>query len=223
MKILQEFKASISFISIVISFLIVGSIVVFSSDKATIHVFFNSFHHPFFDTFFKYYTHAADGITVVLVGVALLFKRIRYGLITLLSLGVASGVTQFLKRQVFTQHYRPSRFFEDFPEVDLHYVEGVVLHCCHSFPSGHTTAGFALFASLTLAFPYKKMPQIFGVLAILVGYSRVYISQHHFEDILVGSIVGTVFTFVIAYLFSKSKAAWLEQPLTMVFKKKKAV
>jgi membrane-associated phospholipid phosphatase len=216
----KEFKSSISFLSLVISFLIIGSIVLFSNDKATIHVFFNSFHHPASDVFFKYYTHIADGLTVVLVAIALAFIKIRYGLITLLGLISSSAITHFLKQIVFSEHYRPARFFEEYPEVSLHFVDGVTLHCCHSFPSGHTTAGFALFAALSIAFPKNKMAWIFGLLAILVGYSRVYLSLHHFEDIVAGAFVGTAFTMLMAYLLSRSSKKWLELPLHKVMNKK---
>lgn len=32
--------------------------------------------------------------------------------------------------------------------------------------------------------------------AILVGYSRMYLSEHFFEDVMAGSIIGTVATII---------------------------
>lgn len=215
----RELKSAISFISLVFSFLIIGSIVVLSANKASIHVFFNSLNHPVLDVFFKYYTHAGDGILVVGVSVLLAFKKTRYGIITLLGLLISGLVTQLLKRTIFIDNYRPARFFEDYADVQLHLIDGVTLHCCHSFPSGHTTAGFALFAAMSIAFPKDKLAWVFGFLAILIGYSRVYLSLHHFEDILAGAFIGTFFTMLIAYLLTRSNQAWLELPLHKVLKK----
>ena len=215
----RELKSAISFISLVFSFLIIGSIVVFSTDKASIHVFFNALHHPFLDVFFKYYTHAGDGIAAVSIAVLLAFKKTRYGIITLFGLLSSGLVTQLLKRTVFADNLRPARFFEGYADIHLHLVDGITLHCCHSFPSGHTTAGFALFAALSIAFPKEKLAWVFGFLAILIGYSRVYLSLHHFEDILAGAFIGTFFTLLVAYLLTLHTQAWLELPLHKVLKK----
>jgi membrane-associated phospholipid phosphatase len=47
----------------------------------------------------------------------------------------------------------------------------------------------------------------FLLLALLIGYSRIYLSQHFLEDVYGGSIVGTVTTFFIFWLAMKKN--WL--------------
>ena len=61
----------------------------------------------------------------------------------------------------------------------------------YSFPSGHTTAAFALATSLTLR--YSDQPFLIGGLylyALTVGYGRMYLGVHYPSDILAGAIIG---------------------------------
>lgn len=95
----------------------------------------------------------------------------------------------------------------------------------NSFPSGHSTSAFCLFFCLCIISPKVWQKIFFFCLAILIGFSRVYLSQHFFEDIYVGSIIGVGFSFTIFYIhflllpkFS-FKLTKLEQSITKVFKK----
>ena len=40
---------------------------------------------------------------------------------------------------------------------------------------------------------------LFALTAVLIGFSRIYLSQHFFEDVFVGTIIGTVVTFLIYF------------------------
>ena len=59
----------------------------------------------------------------------------------------------------------------------------------YSFPSGHSTIWFAggMATFLTLN---KKYSFIFLILAIMMGFSRMYVGVHYPTDVLVGMIVG---------------------------------
>jgi membrane-associated phospholipid phosphatase len=54
-------------------------------------------------------------------------------------------------------------------------------------------------------------------IALIVGYSRVYLSQHFFIDIYAGSIIGVSTTLVIYFLFRNLKAQWLDKSLINSF------
>jgi undecaprenyl-diphosphatase len=59
----------------------------------------------------------------------------------------------------------------------------------HSFPSGHTTAIFALVIPFVLL-----LPEFFFLLvpiAICVGTSRIYLGLHYPSDVLVGAMLGS--------------------------------
>jgi membrane-associated phospholipid phosphatase len=118
-----------------------------------------------------------------------------------LVLTISGGTAQLLKRFVFSDALRPSAFMVD---SDLHFVEGVQLHAHHSFPSGHTTAAFAFFgfAALFLSRRNPLLQVTFAVSAALVGYSRMYLSQHFLEDVVVGMAIGTII-FILLSLFFK--------------------
>jgi membrane-associated phospholipid phosphatase len=78
-------------------------------------------------------------------------------------------------------------------------VTGIDQLSVHSFPSGHTVTAFS--TALVLAYWCKN--KLWGLplllLAALVGYSRMYLSQHFFEDVTAGSVIGVVVTVMWVY------------------------
>lgn len=59
-----------------------------------------------------------------------------------------------------------------------------------SFPSGHTGAAFAV--AIVLAHHYPRYKWIFYSLAVLVGYSRMYVGAHFPVDVTVGALLGVL-------------------------------
>lgn len=64
----------------------------------------------------------------------------------------------------------------------------------HSFPSGHTTAIFAIIIPMILAIPITAA--ILLPIGLLVATSRVYLGLHYPSDCLVGFIIGTTTAYV---------------------------
>lgn len=99
-----------------------------------------------------------------------------------------------------------------FPELMRH-IEGVKLVQWKAFPSGHTAAAF--FGSGIIIYILNKLDtpkslSFFIVfLAFLVGYSRIYLGQHSFEDVLSGAFLGSLFSYVFLHYFDRSNAAKL--------------
>ncbi len=174
-------------------FMVIGGLIVLTQDKAGTHLYFNRTHSDFQDFVFRWLTHGGDGYFAAFGAVLLVFitpkdRRLSIFLTSLIALLVCGGLTLFLKQVVFHDALRPSMFLAN---ESLHCVAGVDLHGFHSFPSGHTSAAFAFYGLWAIAFGKRAGLQgLFLLLAILVGYSRIYLSQHFLEDVVVGAGVG---------------------------------
>ena len=60
----------------------------------------------------------------------------------------------------------------------------------YSFPSGHTSASFA--AAAAILFFYKTIGFAALILAVLIGFSRLYLFVHYLSDVLSGVVLGTL-------------------------------
>lgn len=173
--------------------------------------------------FFKYLTHVGDGIGVAIVGlIFLIFKSKRAALQIWLSAALGGFLSQIMKHLVFGQTPRPARYFGEIKPYVLHYVEGVDMNYVNSMPSGHTTAAFAM--CLSIAFVYKKrqVDSAMFILALFMGVSRIYLSQHFLEDVYVGSLVGVLSAIVIASWLYSPKSLEKIKLSTPLYKRTKA-
>jgi membrane-associated phospholipid phosphatase len=188
-------KSNTSFLFPYLIFVVFGGLLLAINSKVDIHLTFNSFHLPIFDTFFFYTTYLGDGVVALLTVIILLAVKYRYALIVGLSNLVATMITQILKHSLFAGELRPKKYFEGIHDIYL--VPGVENLLYNSFPSGHTTCAFALYFSLSLIVKNKTLKLTFFIIALLVGYSRIYLSQHFFSDVYAGSLIGVVTTLLI--------------------------
>ena len=191
--------------------------------KQELHLALNATTHtPALDLFFMYFTKIAEYLPYIIV-VLLLFYSYGWAVIAALGQLGATLTTQILKHIVNAP--RPKTFFEDnFPDLipQLHWVEGVNMHSWFSFPSGHTTAFFAMFFLLSLlACEKKSISQAWLILiqilcfllAALGGYSRIYLSQHFTADVLAGTIVGVLLTALFYCLPWPMNRNWAKKSL----------
>lgn len=196
--------------------MLAGAGIIITTEQLDLHLWINQLNHPITDTIFKYMTYLGDGIFAALIILIIFFYKIRYAVIGLIGVLGSGLFSQFLKRVVFDDHFRPSKVFETI--ADLHFVDGVNLYSRHSFPSGHSTTAFALFLFLAFLAPNKWMRYVCFAIALLTAFSRVYISQHFFEDIYIGSLIGFTFTYA-AVIFWGSKS-WGDTGLLSKFNTK---
>ena len=166
-----------------------GILLVLIIPKLELHQLLNFYHTTILDSIAKYATHLGDGIFFTLVIIAFLFISLKSSLLFLLSFLISSGVAQFLKKIIFTDAMRPMYYFQH--NENFHRIENFTYHFNNSFPSGHATSCFALFTIIALTYSKNKLIQVAClVAAILFSFTRVYLSQHFFHDILAGSIIG---------------------------------
>jgi undecaprenyl-diphosphatase len=72
----------------------------------------------------------------------------------------------------------------------------------NSFPSGHTTAMFAVVTSLYLALRRKRIMPLYA-LAILVAASRYFLGVHWATDLIGGAIIGIVIPVIFWIVYKK--------------------
>lgn len=157
---------------------------------------------PSADVFFSFVTYLGDGVFVMAVALRMAYFSWRKGLLILAGY-VGSGIfVQLGKRLIFPDAYRPAHVLAEVLPW-LHTVADITLHQRGSFPSGHTTSAFALFATLAFfsASPWVKVSWLLPALA--VGCSRVYLLQHFPLDAHMGALVGTVVAVLVVYYGSR--------------------
>lgn len=187
-------------------FLLAGILLIVLDSKAEKHIEINAFHSSFFDVFFFYITYLGDGFVAVLITIIFLFVRYWSALLVGISNILGTAITQTLKHTLFSEVVRPKKFFEGIH--DLYYVPGVDNYLYNSFPSGHSTCAFALYLALALLTENKLLKFVCFLLAFLVAYSRIYLSQHFFEDVYAGSVIGVasvLIVWAILHRFVKNK------------------
>ena len=132
---------------------------------------------------------------------------------------ITTGIfVQFLKRAVFFSIDRPVEFFKG--NFDLYLVEGVKIYNKFSFPSGHAATTFGFFICIAFIAQNKLIKFLCLFLACLVGYSRIYLSQHFLIDVYFGSIIGVVGSIIFYNIIYLRKAKWLDNSLLTLKQKK---
>lgn len=180
-------------------------------DKGELHLLLCDHHTPARDIFYRYYTQVAEWFPYVVCVCLLLFGRIGNGVFASAAMIGSALTTQLFKYIVNAP--RPLKWFEiHHPDIQLPLTPGVDVHSWFSFPSGHTTSFFALaFVVCILLTSHHRIPRfpraivqiVLFVLAVLGGYSRIYLSQHFSADVFAGIVVGILLTIVCYAIFNR--------------------
>ena len=148
--------------------------------------------NPVLDAIMVFITHLGDdGIFwLVLAAILLIFKKTRkLGVLLLLGLGFASVINNLVLKQIFE---RPRPFDFDGWPADFVFPNPLIEKPhSFSFPSGHTSSSLGAATPLLIKANKKLGIPVF-ILAVLVGFSRVYVHVHYPTDVIVGMIVGII-------------------------------
>ena len=169
--------------------------------RADIYFAVNSHNYPWADAIAPYITDIGNGwTTVALAAILLLFN---YGKALFLAIAYAvTSITAQIVKHIFDAP-RPTLYFQA-QMGHIHLVSGVYMLKLHSFPSGHTVTAFSTTLLITYWCKDKRWGLPLLVLAMLVGYSRMYLSEHFFEDVTAGAAIGAIITvFLIVWLDNK--------------------
>lgn len=106
-----------------------------------------------------------------------------------IALAIGEGLKYFFGR------YRPVELFEN-NNYGLHFFSHE--WTINSTPSDHTIRAFAVLMSLSLLF--RRFSPVFILVAILIGISRVIVTDHYTSDVLFGAFIG-IFTTLWTYKY----------------------
>ncbi len=184
-------------------FLLLSLIVLSQTQVGDSLLWTNANRNRFLDQFFIYGTTLGEEVGYIGLMLVLLLVRYRSA-ICLPFIGLAVTLIAYYLKGYF-DYARPVPHFKLIGELEqLNLIEGVKIYeGWNSFPSGHAMAGFALFsfASFCVDKKYKNVVgPIFLLLAVVVGFSRVYLLHHFMRDIIFGASLGIVIGMIFYFL-----------------------
>jgi len=193
-------------------FWVFALLIIVKTDKLSLHLYFNSFHSKIGDFIMPHLTNVGDGLILLLFTFfVFLFRSRKLAIILFIAFLVSSGLVQFLKHFIFENHMRPMYVFQHVN--GFHQIKDFHYHMSQSFPSGHSTSSFVLFTFFAVNFAKGWQTQILCFMAALFfAFTRVYLSQHYFEDMFAGAMIGFL---IMKYtqVFLQSKWEKLDSPL----------
>jgi undecaprenyl-diphosphatase len=141
--------------------------------------------NKFFIFFDKYINYMLLAIFITLI--PFIKKEKRFILLSKLWAGfISAGIISYILK-----------FFIERPRPLISLLEKSM----NSFPSGHATVIFTIF--IILFYNLKKYKYLWLALAVLTGFSRMYLGVHYFTDVIGGIIIGLLLGININYLFDK--------------------
>ncbi|HEY8956650.1 phosphatase PAP2 family protein [Chitinophaga sp.] len=163
------------------------------------YFFINRLHTPAGDVLFPYITELGSTLAAVLISLLLLIINRRAGTMLATAYLFTAAISFTLKALIGFP--RPHRYFASRLQ-DIYFVPGVsVLDNFRSFPSGHSVCAFTAATVLSYYSKNKYLSLVYLALAMLVGYSRMYMSQHFLEDVTAGATLGVFFSMVWLTIF----------------------
>jgi membrane-associated phospholipid phosphatase len=194
----------------------IGAVMLLIFDRRALFSTVNMHHNDLLDIIMAGLTELGNGIGIFIMLISLLiFKSCRnwwYAIAAVVCNVVPAIVIQLLKG-IFNAP-RPFEYYKaDAGWIHFNDAWGEkLLH--HSFPSGHSAGIFSLCCFLALIVPPHRsgLGLVLFLLALLVGYTRMYLAAHFFADVYVGSMLGTTTTLFCFALMRR----WSNQSFTIV-------
>lgn len=153
-------------------------------------------HTPFLNRIMVIFTKLGNGAFIWWITLCFPFLLIKANRTTGVYLTLALGVT-YVTGEIIIKHIigrmRPSSKLDD-DELIIKRPKD------YSFPSGHTASSFTAFTVTLLRCP----PSIFIpvlLVALVIGFSRMYLRVHYLSDVVCGLILGVLNGILCVWLF----------------------
>lgn len=156
-----------------------------------------SFRNEFFDFLFQFFTYFGEEL--IIIGI-LGFLYWSYDK----KIGEAVGITVFISLvlnsiiKVITARPRPFVVDSSIDNVRPHTATG------YAFPSGHTQGAATTFYSFALWMKKRWITIVSIIIIVCVAISRMYLGVHYFTDVLVGGLLGILFSIGFYRFYQKN-------------------
>jgi membrane-associated phospholipid phosphatase len=164
--------------------------------KEEIYFAINHIHTVFADVFFANLTNLGDMAGCILIAILVTLINYRKGFLLATSYLLTFVISQMIKAWVKAP--RPHLFFAK-KLNGIYLVKGVMMLDKNSFPSGHSVSAFTAALVLTYVAEKRWWGPFTLIFAVLIAYSRMYLSEHFLVDVTAGSVLGIVVTAVWLY------------------------
>ena len=162
--------------------------------------FFNKWKNPFLDYLSLFLSKIISGPVILFILLIVFYlvdknKGKKIGLITSTVILYNNSIKSIMKvSRPFTY---PDKAYLRKLDVSMDNATG------HSFPSGHSQTTGTIGTVLFLNFRNKIINIISIILMILIPLSRLYLGVHFFSDVVIGLLLGIVFTLILNFLYQR--------------------
>jgi membrane-associated phospholipid phosphatase len=171
-----------------------GTVVQLFFTPTQIMFWINQHHNLLLDNFFKLMTLLGEDTVWLGLLSCFAFEKYVKGIektpvIKVLLISWLSKILVSVSLKNIFNYPRPMEVYQHSKQT-IHLVEGVTMHHWQSFPSGHTMTAFAFACLCIFVLKQSRWSIAFLLVAMLVGYSRMYLFQHFPIDVFAGSALG---------------------------------
>ncbi len=159
--------------------------------KEELYFAINHRHTVFTDVFFENLTLLGASTGCIVSVLITYIINYRTGFLLSSSYIITFIISQTIKHLVKAP--RPHLFFSK-KIYDIYLIKGVVMLDTDSFPSGHSVSAFTAAVVFTYIAKNKSWGYLWLLLAVLIAYSRLYLSEHFLQDVTAGSALGVFIT-----------------------------
>jgi len=192
----QQFRLAVA---VCLLLLLAAVTLLIAEGKEASFVLLNGLRTPALDRIMPWITFLGDGLIYIPIILLTWFFRRDYVVAIIAGVIICTIITQVMKVYIFPDELRP--FSLEAKQIVVHKVEGVELHQLHSFPSGHTSTAFSMALLLAALMKQRIWVVLLPFVALAVGFSRIYLSQHFLTDVSAGMVVGIVSSYLSLLIY----------------------
>lgn len=178
-----------------------------------LYLFVNHHYSKSADIVFLNMTNLGDGLIAFILVVVLLWVSYRESLTFLIVTLLLAIVVTVLKDFIFPELDRPVEYFGSTHLLRI--INGYNPPRLNTFPSGHSATAFSVCLYLSLLIKNRYMKFTLFLIALFVGFSRIYVSAHFPADVLAGSLIAVFFTILCYTLSRRINNSWIDRKIVI--------